>query len=270
MSSWRLIVDGPQDGARNMAVDRALLDEHAAGVLPPTLRIYGWSRPTVSLGRFQDVGDVDCGACRRFGVDICRRPTGGRGVLHDDEITYSIIGGVRDGLPRGVGASYRFLCGALVAAYRELGIEAELTARPRGRRGAGACYLHATGADLSFGAAKLSGSAQVWSRDSCLQHGSLVISRDADLEARVFRLGEAGSAGLRRATRAIADVLGYRPDGDTIVSALVGGVQQGLGVTLEEEPLSDEEAAAAAAGRLEESFLVALETATQGQSTPGR
>jgi lipoate-protein ligase A len=230
MSIWRLIVDGAADGAWNMAVDRAILESHEAGDAQPTLRLYRWNRPTVSLGRFQRRADIDEAFCRDRGIGVCRRPTGGRGVLHDDELTYSIIAGVRDGVPRGVGASYRMLCGALVEAYRRLGVSADLTSRPRGERAAGACYLHATHADLSVGAAKLSGSAQVWSRGSCLQHGSFVISRDIERESAVFRLDERGRSALARTTLTISDATGARPEEAALQEAVVTGIASALGI----------------------------------------
>lgn len=229
-----------------MAVDRAILDAYEAGVAPPTLRLYAWRRPTVSLGRFQPLEDVDRDACERYGIELCRRPTGGRGVLHDDELTYSIVAGVRDGLPRGVNASYRTLCLALVAAYRRLGIEAALTARSRGPRAAGACYLHSTPADLSLGAAKLSGSAQVWAGESCLQHGSFVVSRDVSREADVFKLDALGRSALGDSTDTIEAALGMRPDGDTLRDAVIQGVEEALYARLTPGELSAEERDAAA------------------------
>lgn len=244
---WRLIIDEPASGAWNMAVDRAILDAHQAGEMLPTLRLYRWERPTVSLGRFQAVDDVDRAVCSAEGVDLCRRPTGGRGVLHDDEVTYSIVAGVRDGLPRGVSASYRRLCGALVEAYRELGVSAELTARPRGDRASGACYLHATDADLSLGAAKLSGSAQVWSGTTCLQHGSFVLSRDSAREARVFRLGTEGASALERDTSTIESALGYRPHRPELTQCLLVGLASGLGAAFEPQELTAQELVAAEA-----------------------
>lgn len=241
MSVWRLILGGPAEGAWNMALDRALLDAHGAGEAPATLRLYGWNRPTVSLGRFQPLEDVDRGACAEYGVDVCRRPTGGRGVLHDDEVTYSIVAGTAQGLPRGTAASYRMLCTGLVEAYREVGIEAELTPRERGTGAAGACYLHATAADLSLGAAKLSGSAQVWSKESCLQHGSFVISRDVDRESAVFGLGRTGREALSSTTDTIEHALGHRPSTDALVAAIVTGLQRGLGIRLEADSVTPEE-----------------------------
>lgn len=243
---WRLIIDDAGDGAWNMAVDRALLAVHQAGASLPTVRIYSWVHPTVSLGRFQKLSDVHLDVCAAEGIDVCRRPTGGRGVLHDDEITYSIVAGVAEGLPRGVSASYRVLCGALVEAYREIGVAAELTARARGDRTTGACYLHATDADLSLGAAKLSGSAQMWSGDSCLQHGSFVLTRDVAREARVFGLDGGAARALERTTDTIAGALGVRPDPSAIVGRLLEGLARGLGATFERGALREAELEAAA------------------------
>lgn len=246
--AWRLILDDAASGVWNMAVDRAILSAYEGGDVPPTVRLYRWERPTVSLGRFQKLGDVDLEVCAAEGVDVCRRPTGGRGVLHDDEITYSIVTGVRDGLPRGVSASYRLLCGALVEAYRAMGVSAELTGRPRGDRDSGACYLHATDADLSLGAAKLSGSAQVWSAVSCLQHGSFVLSRDSAREARVFRLGEEGARALDRSTNTIEGALGYRPQEPELTRQLLTGLARGLAAEFDLHVLSDPEHDAAVRG----------------------
>jgi lipoate-protein ligase A len=181
---WRLLLDGACDGRRNMAVDEALLRSRAHGG-PPTLRLYRWRVPTLSLGRFQRLGDVDFDACARFGVDVVRRVTGGRGVLHDDELTYSVVAAEADGLPRGVSASYRHLGSALLRSYRLLGVDAEIAAGSAKGRGNGACYLAATQADLSLAGSKLSGSAQVWRDGACLQHGSFVVSRDVPREAAV-------------------------------------------------------------------------------------
>ena len=229
--TWRLIIDdGPAEGAWNMALDRAVQLAREAGEAPPTLRLYRWSRPTVTLGRFQDVGSVDRKVCVAEGIDVVRRFTGGRGVLHDDELTYSMVAGLSDGVPRGTSASYRALCGGLVEAYRELDVEAALTSRPRGDGSSAACYLHATAADLSLGARKLSGSAQVWSGSTVLQHGSFTLTRDIGREARVFRLDADDAARLAEQTATIVGSLGRRPSDKQLEAAVVCGVTRGLGV----------------------------------------
>lgn len=243
MRDWRLIIDGPVEGAWNMAIDRAVLHACAEGTAPPTLRLYTWRSPTVTLGRFQAVEDIDLEACRDLRFEVARRPTGGRGVLHKDELTYSIVTSVDDGVPRGVSASYRYLCAALAAAYAELGVGAELTSRPRGDASSGACYLHATHADLSLGAAKLSGSAQAWDHDAVLQHGSFVRSRDVEAEARVFKLDQATSDRLVRETAALEDALGVAPALQQIGDALVASVGRTFGVNLVPGALTEAEVA---------------------------
>lgn len=231
-SRWRLIVDGPCDGVWNMAVDGALLRSRAAGG-PPTLRLYRWRAPTVSLGRFQSAADVDRDACVRLGVDVVRRATGGRGVLHDDELTYGVTVCEADGVPRGVGASYRHLGAALLAAYAGLGVPAEFTASHRGVKGSAACYLAATQADLSLAGAKLSGSAQVWSGGACLQHGSFIVTRDVAREASVFRLAQHAAEALARDAVTIEGVLSRRPGPEQLEDAVVRGFSDALGVRLD-------------------------------------
>ncbi len=254
---WRLVIDGPVEGATNMALDRAVLMAHAAGDAPATLRLYRWEVPTVTLGRFQPLDQVDLDACARRGFDVVRRPTGGRGVLHDDELTYSVVAGVGDGVPRGTAASYRHLSAALAEAYRALGVPAELTARQQGAKGAGACYLHSTQADLSLGAAKLSGSAQVWKGEAVLQHGSFVVSRDVAAEGEVFRLDALGAEALSSGTATLEGALGRRPSPDEIASAVVAAFEAVLGIELRPGALTAEEAVSAVGLRDEQSVLTA-------------
>jgi lipoate-protein ligase A len=242
-----LIIDGPVPGATNMAVDRAVLAARSAGRSAPTLRLYRWEVPTVTLGRFQKLEGVDLQVCERRGFDVVRRPTGGRGVLHDDELTYSVVAGLSDGVPRGVVGSYQHLSSALAEAYRLLGVDAELTRRSRGPGGSAACYLHATQADLSLGAAKLSGSAQVWSGDTVLQHGSFVRTRDAVAESEVFRLDEEGRRSLVATTSTLAEALGSAPSFETIADAVVEAFQRVLGIALEPGDLTRDEREAATA-----------------------
>src|SRR3982074_669972 len=89
-AAWRLLLDPPAPGAWNMAVDEVLLDGVAAGTTPPTLRFYEWMPPCLSLGYFQPFDVVDIDGCRALGIEVVRRPTGGRAILHDRELTYSV------------------------------------------------------------------------------------------------------------------------------------------------------------------------------------
>ncbi len=228
-----------------MAVDRAVLLSRSRGACPPTLRLYAWSKPTVSLGRFQSADDVDLEYCADSGIDVVRRATGGRGVLHDDELTYAVLAGSADGIPTSIARSYRLISRALLVAYARLGVQATLARRSAAHSRSGACYLHSTQADLSAGDAKLSGSAQVWLRGQCLQHGSIVRSRDVDRESRVFRLSAAGRDDLARGTATLESLRGTRSDEETIAQALVDGMSEQLGVSFEHLGLSAEERAEA-------------------------
>jgi len=243
---WRLIVDGPVDGALNMALDRAAQLCREDGSAPPTLRLYRWARPTVTLGRFQTDDAVDSGACARHGVDVAHRSTGGRGVLHDDEVTYSVVASVSDGMPRGVTASYRLLSGALALAYRKLGIGAELTHHDRVSAPSQACYLATTRADLSLGALKLSGSAQVWKGETVLQHGSFTRSRDVAREAEVFRLDAEESRMLAQHTATMSGVLDSVPSITDIEAAVAEAFAEALAITLAPGDWSPSEARLAA------------------------
>jgi lipoyl(octanoyl) transferase len=173
-TAYRFINTGIQDAAINMALDEAILMHHLRGEVPPTLRVFRWSQPAISLGRFQSVErEIALDECQRQGVALVRRPTGGRAVYHRDEFTYSIVIGKRYGVPSGVVAAYAYLAQGLMAALRELGIQAELSDERVNKHPSAACFASSTQADLTSGGYKLVGSAQVWKDDALLQQGSL-------------------------------------------------------------------------------------------------
>jgi lipoate-protein ligase A len=222
-----------------------MLTGRQSGDTPPTLRLYRWERPTLSLGRFQNAATVDLGLAAERGIDVVRRPTGGRAVLHDDELTYSVVAGVADGVPTGTVASYRHFAAALADAFLALGVTAEVTPSKRGAASSAACYLATSQADLAVGASKLSGSAQVWERDTVLQHGSFVVSRDVALEAGLTRLDAAGETALGATTCTIEEVTGRRPDPGELVQAVCAGFAFALGIALEPDDWAPDEVAAA-------------------------
>lgn len=251
---WRLIIDGLVEGASNMARDRAAQLAREAGEVPPTLRLYRWERPTVTLGKFQKVEPAMLAACGEADVDVVRRFTGGRGVLHDDELTYSVVASVDDGIPRGVAASYRLLSEALANAYRRLGVDASVTERDRGSSASAACYLATTRADLSLGAMKLSGSAQVWHGSTVLQHGSFTITRNVEREATVFGLDASERDRLAYKAATIVGVTGARPTIEEIERAVVDAFSQVLEVEFESGALTQQEYATAST--LEQQVLI--------------
>src|SRR5947207_15142687 len=124
---WRLLLDKPSSGAWNMAVDEVLLDGVAAGTAPPTLRFYEWTPACLSLGYFQPFDVVDLDGCRALGVEVVRRPTGGRAILHDRELTYSVaLPASVLGHDGGVLPSYYRLSLLLQDGLRRLGVAATI------------------------------------------------------------------------------------------------------------------------------------------------
>jgi lipoyl(octanoyl) transferase len=185
---YRFLHTGIQDAALNMAIDEAVLVHHLSGEAPPTLRVFRWSQPTISLGRFQDVEREILGAtCQERGVALVRRPTGGRAVYHLDEFTYSIVIGKRYDVPSGVVAAYAYLAQGLQAALAVLGVHAELSEEHVSKNRSAACFASSTQADLTASGFKLIGSAQVWRDDALLQQGSLpLVDRAAEFFSMLY------------------------------------------------------------------------------------
>jgi lipoate-protein ligase A len=175
-TTWRLLddLDAGLDAAAHMAADEAVLDDVAAGA-PPALRLYRWSPPALSLGRFQPADDVDERACARLGVAVVRRPTGGRGLLHGADLTYAVALPRPAGPAGGVDAVYRTIAGALIDGLARVGVTAAV-ARHHGPAGP-VCFAGQQGADLRVGDRKLCGSAQVRRDGAVLQHGSILLDR---------------------------------------------------------------------------------------------
>jgi len=208
--AWRFIDSGSMGGADNMALDEAMLEAHAAGEIPPTLRVYRWRPPAVSLGRFQEVeSSVDVSACRRLGVEVVRRPTGGRAILHtEDEVTFSLVVSAARLGATGVMGAYRALAPGIIHALRLLGLEARLVERTGPASSPApvqdpACFAAKARCDLAVGAAKLIGSAQVQRRGFLLQQNSLPLRIDLKQWRQVFRREESPpeAVGLYEAAR---------------------------------------------------------------------
>ncbi len=216
-----------------MAADQALLASVEAGVAP-ALRLYRWTPPALSLGRFQPDDDVDAPACARLGVEVVRRPTGGNGLLHGGDLTYAVAMPRPAGAAGGVDAVYGLLAGALIAGLAGLGVDAAI-ARHEGAAGP-VCFAAQRGADLRVGDRKLCGSAQVRQGDAVLQHGSILLERLAfdETDLVVSRPGTPAvtRAGLRAATVTLGE-LGVTTDPRAVADALVEGFRTTLDLDLD-------------------------------------
>ena len=222
--SWRFVDDRDRtlDAHGQMEADLGLLDEVARGA-PPALRLYRWAPPALSLGRFQADDEVDVAACRRLGVEVVRRPTGGRAILHGGDLTYAVALPKPPGGAGAVDAVYRMLAGALIAGLARVGVDAAV-ARSDGSPGP-ACFAGQAGSDLRVGDRKLCGSAQVYRGGAVLQHGALLLERLDFDETDVLHAIDGrplDRAQLRAATVTLAE-LGAPADAGVIGDALVAG-----------------------------------------------
>jgi lipoate-protein ligase A len=182
-AAWRLVIDAePRSGAANMALDQAIAEAAAAGDSLPTLRFYRWAPPAVSLGRHQFVSDVDDAALAARGYDLVRRSTGGRAILHTDELTYSVA--APEAEPRvagGVMDSYLRLSNALVVGLQRAGLDDVEKAGGSVRAGpdvSAACFEVPSAYEIVAQGRKLLGSAQSRRAGYVLQHGSLPLVGD--------------------------------------------------------------------------------------------
>ncbi len=232
---WDLIIDGAIDGITNMAIDAALLDEVEASIKPHTIvRFYGWSRPTVSLGRNQKIDKaVDAAYCSSHGIDIVHRPTGGRAVLHDDELTYAVISNDANAFGDTIYGNYKRVSEALRLGYNHLGIPAILA--PETRK-AGAlrhggdppCFLSTSRYELMVDGRKIAGSAQRRVRGSFLQHGSMPITCDREVLARATRLSDI--AALQEEMAGAAEFLSERPTLEELRCAFIRAFQESFSI----------------------------------------
>jgi lipoate-protein ligase A len=231
-----------------MAVDEALAEAVDRAESPPTLRVYRWRPACLSLGFAQPHGAADAAFCAANGVDVVRRPTGGRAVLHHLETTYAVVAPLGRGpFPLDLQAAYRAICAALVAGLRRLGVEAELSGGPEGGMirptEAIPCFVGPASGEVVAGGRKLVGSAMRRIGDTLLQHGALLEDWDGRLQGGC--LGLPGDDSLRPAVVTVRELLGAVPAPETVARALVAGCEEALGVKLSEGSLSASERARA-------------------------
>lgn len=246
---WRLLVTPPLPGAANMALDQALAECYPATRLP-TLRLYRWSPACLSIGLGQRLErDVDRAACAARGIDIVRRPTGGRAILHDQELTYALVLDATTSLPAGLTLgdsilqSYRTISHALCDGLTQLGLSPLLAPRPdRHAAKSAACFDLPGDYEITIGGRKLVGSAQARQRGTLLQHGSLLLHADVDTLTAVLRLpADLHAAMLAQRLVALDEVLGYQPSFEVVAEALVRGFEQRWQIRLEPGELSSAE-----------------------------
>ena len=234
-----------------MAIDEAVFRERIRAKGPPTLRFYGWRKPAVSIGHFQDARrEIDIAACRRLGIAIVRRPSGGKAVLHERELTYAVIAG--DDLPLfppDILETYRIISDCIVGGLAVCGIRAEMERDGRGEAAttlSTACFAFPSRYELLVDGRKICGAAQVRSCGAFLQHGALLMAFDptrtcavmlphGDREKQIDR--------LRRSVTSVGEHAGPEVDEAMLCRALRDAFAARLGIGFREGTLTPREEA---------------------------
>ncbi len=247
-TTWRLLKHAPARGAWNMALDEAILKASAAGDSLPTLRLYAWQPACLSLGHGQPLADVDMDRLAAQGWDVVRRPTGGRAILHTDELTYSVIGPKDE--PRLAGdilTSYKRISGALMEALALIGLPVQ--AQPQATDGINrtpdpVCFEVPSNYEITAGGKKLVGSAQARRAEGVLQHGTLPLYGDLSRITQALAYDneearrEAAEKLLGRATTA-ESVLGRPVSWEEAAQAFVQAFSNTLALQLEAGEVSE-------------------------------
>ncbi len=253
--TWRLVISPALPGADNMALDEALLEAVSARRAPPTLRLYRWAPACLSLGHAQPADQADAGRLASLGWDVVRRPTGGRAILHTDELTYSITAPIDHPLVAGgVLGSYRLLSQGLLAGLAALGIAADTApeqALSETDRSNPVCFEVPSAHEITAGGRKLIGSAQLRRVAGMLQHGSLPLQGDLGRICLGLAYAheaerEAAAERVRRRAATLKELLARPVAWDQAAEAIADGFRHALGLRLVEATPSEDETARAA------------------------
>jgi lipoate-protein ligase A len=254
-AQWRLLRHSAKPGAWNMALDAAILENVISGQSPPTLRFYDWDPACLSLGFAQLFADVDQEALVAHGWHVVRRPTGGRAILHTDELTYSVIGpSAEPRLVGGVLESYKRLSEGLMRSLLLLGLPVERQPMREGN-GFGAldnpvCFEVPSDYEITLNGKKIIGSAQARKKGGVLQHGSLPLYGDIARITEVLRYGngemrQESAERVRARAATVEEGLGRRVSWEEAGEAFVRGFTETLNIEFIEGELNDAENIAA-------------------------
>ena len=248
---WRLIITPPAEGAWNMALDEALLESVGEQGELPVLRLYGWQPPCLSLGYAQPITDANLENLQSLGWSLVRRPTGGRAVLHIDELTYSIIAPLNEPRVKGsIMESYRRLSQALVRTLMLLGLQPQADQEydlPVGsQKNAPVCFEVPSNYEITVGGKKLIGSAQARKHHGVLQHGAIPLSGDITRILQVLQYSDPetlsnAASRLRAHATTLETALGRTVDRKEAIEAAIEGFSTSLSLNLETtEPTTGE------------------------------
>jgi lipoyl(octanoyl) transferase len=251
---WLYIDSGNCDPAYNMALDEALLDWNSKGEIPPVIRFYGWDPATLSIGYFQRAEkEINFDMVKKYGLGFVRRPTGGRGVLHDKELTYSVIVSEdHPEMPKTVTEAYRVISQGILEGFINLGLDAyfaipqtELEKQGLKDPRSSVCFDAPSWYELVVEGRKVAGSAQTRQKGVILQHGSILLDIDEDMLFDCFifkseRIRNRMQENFKKKAVAINDL--RSPVGlEEAKAAFKEGFEKGLNIELESYELTEEQ-----------------------------
>jgi lipoate-protein ligase A len=238
MSQWRVIQEGRGEAAWNMAVDEAIAESCRQGLSPPTVRLYRWTRPALTIGYFQKISpDIEEEACRTERITIIRRITGGRAVLHGNDLTYSVTSGVHvPELPNNIRGTFLAISRGLIEGLLQLGLQAESVRSPdRGTGRSPICFMSASWYEITCNGRKIIGSAQRRWADGMLQQGSLLLDFDPFVFNKLFHFSDQTQRErmieeCRNRIGGLNGLLPTRVSPETVSKVIVSGFEKGLGI----------------------------------------
>ncbi|CCF15805.1 biotin/lipoate A/B ligase family protein [Brevibacillus laterosporus GI-9] len=255
MEKWRYVVTPPMSPEMNMAIDEAILTLHSQGKVPPTVRFYTWNPATLSIGYFQKMEkEINIDEVKRLGLGLVRRPTGGRAVLHDAELTYSVIVSEdHPQMPKSVTEAYKVISMGLLHGFQKLGLKAEMVSLATEEEkakynspGSSACFDSPSWYELVVEGKKVAGSAQTRQKGVILQHGSILLDMDVDLLFSLLtfpseRVKERMMNSFKQKAVTINEVSSKPISLEEAIEAFYQGFAEGLGIELIPMDLTDEE-----------------------------
>ncbi|MBN2070675.1 MAG: lipoate--protein ligase family protein [Candidatus Krumholzibacteriota bacterium] len=243
MNRWYLLDDPPSTGAANMAVDEYLLDNRGKWGKCPVLRLYSFDPPAITVGFHQDIARVvDLEAARRGRVDVLKRITGGRALLHDGELTYSVtapLGGVF--FPAGLQETFLGISYAIVDAIRLFGVEARISGGrsfKRDKEGVSPCLVSTSRHEITAGGRKIVGSAQRRRSGSFLQHGSVLLGPGSE---RIVEYLPGDLPPLDSVVTNIEEETGRRPARGDFAAAMIDAFRKRFEIVFEPLVFSEED-----------------------------
>ncbi|GIW21431.1 MAG: octanoyltransferase LipM [Candidatus Sericytochromatia bacterium] len=222
MSKW-ILLELSEYSLSNMDIDLILLDKYINNLQVPILRFYSWKKKTISLGRNQDINDINIDFCRKNNIRILKRPTGGKAVFHQGDFTYSLVASKKDGFSTNIHESYLKISKAIIyslkLAFPNLNLQiGEENTRNYSKEAF--CFESSTISDININGKKIVGSAQFRKGDYFLQHGSIILNQDFELLKGIF------SNNLKFKLTSFYLNLGYIPDYETIKNCIIKGFRE--------------------------------------------